>query len=72
MLSSPDFESAKGYYWMKQVYEARKAKATGNLPYKPRRTLAERSFYGAVDRRLSRNSTVVGIAFDSQGRRIHE
>ena len=70
-MSTPDFESEKGYYWMKQVYHARAAGVEGNLPYKPRRTLAERSFYDAVDRRLSRSSTVVNIEFDAQGRRIH-
>jgi hypothetical protein len=67
----PDFESGKGYYWMKQVYQARINGATGNLPRKPRRTLAEHSFFEQVDRRLSRQSFSVDIAFDKDGRRIH-
>jgi hypothetical protein len=69
----PDFEGGKGYYWMKQVYQARVNGATNNLPRLKRpRTLAESSFYGAVDRRLSRTSTVVNIKFDKAGKRIHE
>jgi hypothetical protein len=68
----PDFESGKGYYWMKQSYQARVNGALGNLPRKPRRTLAERSFFEAVDRRLSRSTAIVNIEFDGQGKRIKE
>jgi hypothetical protein len=68
----PDFESGKGYYWMKQVYQARVNGASQNLPFKERKGLAERSFFEQVDRRLSRTSMVVGIAFDRQGKRIRE
>jgi hypothetical protein len=68
----PDFESGKGYYWMKQSYQARINGTSIPLPRKPRRTLAERSFYGAVDRRLSRSSTSVDISFDKNGKRIKE
>jgi Cu/Zn superoxide dismutase len=69
----PDFESGRGYYWMKQIHTARQKGVTGNLPRMPReRTLAEQSFFGAVDRRLSRNSTVVNISFDKEGKRIHD
>ena len=67
----PDFDSAKGYYWMKQVRQAQINGATGNLPRKPRRGLAETSFFEQVDRRLSRQSFSVDIAFDKEGRRIH-
>lgn len=72
--TTPDFESGKGYYWMKQIYNSRISGVhpATPLPRKPRRTLAERSFFDAVDRRLSRSSTVVNISFDSEGRRIHE
>lgn len=68
----PDFEGGRGYYWMKQVYQARKNGATGNLPRKPRRTQAEKSFFAQVDRRLSRTTTTVNISFDENGRRIRE
>lgn len=71
-MSNPDFESAKGYYWMKQVYQARVNGDTSKLPRKERRTKAEQSFFKSVDTRLSRTSTIVNIAFDEQGRRIHE
>ena len=66
----PDFDSAKGYYWMKQVKQARINGATGNLPRKPRRGLAENSFFEQVDRRLSRQSFSVNIQFDAEGKRI--
>ena len=57
---------------MKQVHAARAAGATGNLPRRERSNLAERSFFEAVDRRLSRSSTVVSISFDKNGKRVHE
>lgn len=68
----PDFEGGRGYYWMKQVYQARINGATSNLPRKPRRTQAEKAFFAQVDQRLSRTSTTVNIAFDKNGRRIWE
>jgi hypothetical protein len=71
----PDFESAKGYYWMKQMYEARKAEACGepvHLPRKPRSTPAEYSYFEQVDRRLSRQSFIMGASFDKQGKLIKE
>jgi hypothetical protein len=70
--TKPDFESSKGYYWMKQSYQARKNGAVGNLPHRKRQGLAEESFFSAVDKRLSRSSTVVNISFDKEGKRIHE
>lgn len=69
--TTPDFEGGRGYYWMKQVYQARRNGASQNLPYRERKGLAEQSFFDAVDKRLSRSSTVVNISFDEQGRRIH-
>ena len=73
---TPDFDSGKGYYWMKQIYEAKKARERGepvNLTaYKPRQGLAENSFFNQVDRRLSRNSFVSNISFDENGKRIRE
>lgn len=67
----PDFNSGRGYYWMKQIKEAREAEARGekvHLPRKRRRGLAEESFFGQVDRRLSRKSFMVGVAFNEKGR----
>lgn len=68
----PDFDSAKGYYWMKQSYQARVNGATDNLPRRMRKNKAEQSFFSAVDRRLSRSSTIVNIQFDKNGKRIRE
>ncbi len=68
----PDFESGKGYYWMKQVHALRKDGSPVKFPRKPRQTLAECSFYEQVDRRLSRSSVTVNISFDKDGKRIHE
>jgi hypothetical protein len=68
----PDFESGKGYYWMKQTMQAQKHGWLLDPPRKPRRTLKERSFFDAVDKRLSRSSSVVNISFDEEGKRIKE
>lgn len=68
----PDFESSRGYYWMKQVKQAMINGATDNLPRGIRRNLAERSFFDAVDKRLSRSSFSVNISFDKDGKRIHD
>ena len=68
----PDFESGRGYYWMKQTYQARINGWGLSPPRLERRTLAERSFFSAVDRKLSRTSASVNIAFDEQGKRIRE
>lgn len=70
----PDFESGKGYYWMRQVHAARQAgngEARG-LPRKPRWGKAATDFFNQVDRRLSRQGFTVNIAFDKDGHRIHE
>ena len=69
----PDFDSARGYYWMKQAHAARQAAANGervHLPRKPRRGLAEHSYFGQVDRRLSRQSFTLGASFDKDGKLI--
>lgn len=51
----PDFESGKGYYWMKQVREMEQfGTPVKKWPRKPRRTAAEREFFKQVDQRLSR------------------
>ena len=68
----PDFESGRGYYWMKQMKAAEAARMRGEYvppqPYKRRRGLAEESFFEACDRRLSRHNYTVGVTFDSEGR----
>lgn len=67
----PDFESAKAYYWMKQTRElAEQGTPLKKWPRKPRRNQAERDFFGAVDRRLSRQSYTVSISFDKDGKII--
>ena len=71
----PDFESGKGYYWMKQmkalmaIPEHERPK---NWPRRPRSTPAEKDFFGQVDRRLGRQSFTVGVTFDKEGRIIKE
>lgn len=71
----PDFDSGKGYYWMKQISQARKAAANGDpvhLPRKERRGLAESCFFDQVDRRLSRQSFTLGASFGADGKIIRE
>ena len=69
----PDFDSAKGYYWMKQIDAIRKnGTPVKNWPRKPAKTLAEKSFKEQVEKRLSRSSFSPGIAFDENGKRIWE
>lgn len=68
----PDFESGRGYYWTKQTKQAREAGTLKRLPRKPRRGKAQKSFYQQVDQRLSRSTFTVNIAFDENGKRIHE
>ncbi len=61
----PDFDSGKGDTYMKMISDSRQN--TGQainplLPYKPRKGLAEESFWNAVDRRLSRKSHVINFS----------
>lgn len=71
--TKPDFDSGKGYYWMKATKEAMKTPGLReSMPRKPRRTLAEHSFWGQVDRRLSRQTFATGFAFDRDGKLIRE
>lgn len=68
---NPDFDSGKGDTWMKMISDSRQATGQAHnplLPYKPRKGLAEHSFWGAVDRRLSRKSFSMGVSFDKEGR----
>ena len=69
----PDFDSAKGYYWMKQVKELQKnGTPVKKWPRKPRRGKAEKDFFGQVDRRLSRQAFTIGCTFDSDGKLVRE
>lgn len=66
----PDFDGAKGYFWMKQAHAAGRASANGervHLPRKERSGLAEQTFFEQVDRRLSRQSFCLGATFDKDG-----
>lgn len=70
----PDFESGKGYHWMKMVRDAEQNGALGNLPRAhPPRTLAQKAFRDQVHARLARrNYTGCGVAFDANGRIIRD
>ena len=68
----PDFDSGKGYYWMKQVKAIQEQGSNVPIPRKPRKSLAERSFFDQVDKRLSRKSFTIGVRFDKAGKRIPE
>ena len=70
----PDFDSGKGYYWMKQVKEAMKTGTVDNLPHRPpASSLAQRSWNDQVHRRLNRQTFGgLGIRFDANGRIIRE
>lgn len=69
--TTPDFESARAYYWMKQTRELmEQGTPLKNWPRKPRRNKAEHSFWSQVDRRLSRRAFTVSIAFDKETGKI--
>jgi hypothetical protein len=65
----PDFESGRGYYWMKQTRDLQEqGTPLKSWPRKPRRNKAEKTFFEAVDRRISRRTYTVSISFDSSGK----
>lgn len=66
----PDFEGEKFYHWQHMKRNAEKAGTIDKLPRKPRKGLAEESFFSQVDRHISRVSFGVGISFDKNGRII--
>jgi len=68
----PDFNGAKAHHWMHLVKCAEKAGTLNMLPRKPRQGLAEQSFFEQVDRRLSRQSYIMGVSFDKSGRLVRE
>jgi hypothetical protein len=74
MSNIPDFDSAKGHYWMNATKTAAQTPgAVEKMPRKPRRTAKEMDYWRQVDRRLSRSSyQFSGIAFDETGKIIRE
>lgn len=68
----PDFESAKFHHWQHMRTMAERSGTLDKLPRKPRRGLAEESFFEQVDRRCSRKSFSMGASFDTNGRIIKE
>lgn len=60
----PDFESGRGYYWMKQTRELQEqGTPLAQWPRRPPRNKAEASFKKQVDTRLSRRCYTVSVAF---------
>lgn len=75
-MPNPNFDGEKGYHWMKMTKQAIAAGVRDTLPHKPKeapRTLAQRSFNDAVERRLTRVMiSSPGVSFDANGRIIRE
>jgi hypothetical protein len=67
----PDWNTGKAWAWEKMSSEAKQAGTLDTFPHKPRRGLAEHSFWGQVDRHMSRKSFTVGISFKN-GRIVRE
>lgn len=70
----PDFESGRGYYWMKQVRAAIDGGTYDKLPHAPEPTsLAKASFREQVYTRLARRTYGgLGVSFDADGKIIRE
>lgn len=67
----PDFESERAYHWLHMRQKAEEAGTLDALPRKPRRGLAEESFFKQVDTRLSRRSFSMGVSIKN-GRIVRE
>ena len=67
----PDFEGAKFHHWQHMKRMAEKAGALDKLPRKPRKGLAEESFFEQVDRRMSRRGFSMGVSIVN-GRVVRE
>ncbi len=59
----PDFEGERFYHWQHMKRMAEKAGTVDKLPRKPRKGLAEESFFEQVDRRMSRQTFTMGVTF---------
>jgi hypothetical protein len=68
----PNFESEKFYHWQHMKTCAEQAGTIDKLPRKPRKGLAEESFFRQVDTRMSRRSISMGVSFDKSGRLVRE
>jgi hypothetical protein len=68
----PDFEGEKYYHWQHMKRMAEKAGTLDTLPRKPRKGLAEESFFKQVDTHMSRATFSFGVSFDENGRIIRE
>jgi hypothetical protein len=66
----PDFEGERFYHWQHMRTMAEKAGTLDRLPRKPRSGLAEKSFFEQVDRRISRQTYMLGVSFDKDGKVI--
>ena len=67
----PDFESERFYHWQHMRRMAEQAGTLDRLPRKPRKGLAEESFFEQVDRRISRQSFSMGVSIVN-GRVVRE
>lgn len=67
----PDFEGAKFHHWQHMRTMAEKAGTLDKLPRKPRKGLAEESFFEQVDRRMSRRGFSMGVSIVN-GRVVRE
>ena len=68
----PDFEGERFYHWQHMRKCAEEAGTLHRLPHKPRKGLAEESFFEQVDRRISRQTFSMGASFDRDGKLIRE
>lgn len=69
----PDFNSARAEYWIKQIKALNALppdQRPKNWPRASRRTPAQQSFFGQVDRYMSRQSYTVSVSFGPDGRII--
>lgn len=67
----PDFEGAKFHHWQHMKRMAEQAGTLDKLPRKPRKGLAEESFFEQVDRRMSRRGFSMGVSIVN-GRVVRE
>ena len=67
----PDFEGERFYHWQHMRRMAERAGTLDRLPRKPRKGLAEESFFAQVDRRMSRRGFSMGVSIVN-GRVVRE
>lgn len=72
MSNVPDFDSGKGYHWMKMTRQAQDAGTLDQMPRKPRVGKKTTDYFKQVDRKLSQRVFTVNISFDEHGHRIHD